>query len=364
MEDPFITKKTNVIDIQKIQNLPIHLILCTERTGSSLLNAILNQSPEILAISEELFALYLYPKYHKKVHYTESEIKTLVREFVNLSEKNLKMFFSDISVFEKNVQAFRNYLPYPLLIRLIYWHFFDVKDKSHLKVIVDKQIKFLYYIKEVLRLFPDSKYIILTRDVRVNVLIRKKRNLHPNADLVYMAGIWNDTYKSVPFLFQKVPNERILIVHYEDLIQHAEKTVETICRFLEVRYFPEMLEFQKTYKKFIEIKRPLVGEIYYQQMLDFNSDLLKPITPDKIGLWKKELSIAQIQKIATICGKTAKYLQYDLYTQGTASLTLSDKWQLLKARFYRYWFLKFYLKIPLSVKILIKGIRGKTSCSF
>lgn len=47
--------------------------------------------------------------------------------------------------------------------------------------------------------------------------------------------------------------------------------------FLNVRYFPEMIHFQETYKKFIELKRPIVGEAYYQRMLDFHSGLLNPI---------------------------------------------------------------------------------------
>ena len=346
------------LNIQQIHALPIHFILCTERTGSSLLNTILNQSPEVLATSEELFALYLYPKYHHKSQYSEKEINTLVNDFVYLSEKNLKMFFSDITEFKSNLLKHKDNLPYSLLIRLIYWHFFDMKDKSQLKVIVDKQIKFLYYIKDVLKIFPNSKYIILTRDVRDNVLIRKKRNLHATSDIIYLASIWNDTYRNVEYLFQHLPKEKILVVHYEDLIKNTANTIQSICQFLEVRYFPEMLNFQETYKKFIELKRPIVGEAFYQRTLDFHSGLLRPISDDKIGLWKKELNTLQLQKIATICGKTALYLNYDLYEQGTSSLSLSDRWQLLKAKIRRYWFLKLYLKIPTNIKILIKKLRG------
>jgi hypothetical protein len=346
-------------DIHHIERLPIHLILCTERTGSSLLNAILNQSPEILANSEELFALYLYPKYARKTKYTEKEIKKLVHDFIWLSEKNLRMFFSDPSVFEQNLMKFKDHLPYQTLIRLIYWHFLDLKDKSQLKVIIDKQIKFLYYIEDVLDIFPDSKYLILTRDVRDNVLIRKKRNLHSTSDIIYLAGIWNDTYKNVKYLFEKVNPNKIKIIHYEDLIQQTEQTVREICEFFEVRYFKEMLNYQDNYKKYLEIKRSIIGEAYYQRTLDFQSSLLKPISKDKINLWKKELNTEQLQKIATVCGNTARYLQYDLYEYGAKKLNLSDKWQLLKANMHRYQFLKLYLKLPIWLKIWIKKIRNK-----
>lgn len=344
-------------DIQKIEQLPIHLILCTERTGSSMLNAILNQSPEILANSEELFALYLYPKYHNKTSYTEKEIKTLVHDFVYTAEKNLNMFFSDIHTFEQNLLHHRKHLPYPALIRFIYWHFLDLKDKSQLKVIVDKQIKFLYYIKDVVKIFPDSKYIILTRDVRDNVLIRKRRNLHHTPDVIYLAGIWNDTYKNVKYLFEHIDHKNIMIVHYEDLVLNTEEVVKQICQFLNVSFFPEMLNFQENFKKYLELKKEKIGEAYYQKTLDFQSSLFKPISKDKIGLWKKELNVLQLQKIATVCGDTANYLHYNLYEHGTKKLSLADKFQLIKASIKRYWFLKLYLMLPLWLKILIKKVR-------
>lgn len=348
-------------NIEDIQSLPIHFILCTERTGSSLLITILNQSPEILGTSEELFALYLYPKYYHKVKYSADEIKQLVREFVYLSEKNLKLSFSDIKVFENNLLQYKDNLPYQTLIRLIYWHFLDLKDKSKLKVIIDKQIKFLYYIKDVMKIFPNSKYIILTRDVRDNVLIRKKRNLHITSDIVYLSAIWNDTYKNVKYLYENIEHKNILVIHYEDLILNTAQIVENICQFIGVNYFPEMLNYQDTYRKFLEIKRPLIGEAFYQRTLDFHSGLLKPISTDKIGLWKQSLNTLQLQKIATICGTTAKYLNYDLYEHSTTNLNLIDKWQILRAKLRRYWFLKMYLNIPFGIKIWIKKIRGKKS---
>lgn len=348
-----------VPDINTIQNLPVHFILCTERTGSSLLITILNQSPEILGTSEELFALYLYPKYHRKVRYSSDEIKQLVREFVYLSEKNLKLSFSDIQVFENNLLRYKDHLPYSTLIRLIYWHFLDLKDKSQLKVIIDKQIKFLYYMEDVLKVFPDSKFIILTRDVRDNVLVRKKRNMHITSDVVYLSAIWNDTYKSVRHLFHRIDTQKILVVHYEDLILNTASVIEKICEFVGVKYFPEMLNFQETYKQFLELKRPLIGEQFYKRTLDFHSGLFKPISKEKLGLWKQELNTVQLQKIATICGVTARYLNYDLYEYGTTPLNLFDRWQILRAKWRRYWFLKIYLKIPFSIKILIKKLRGK-----
>lgn len=346
-------------DIQKIEKLPIHLILCTERTGSSLLNAILNQSPEILANSEELFALYLYPKYAHKTQYSEKEIHTLVHDFVYLCEKNINMFFFDIKIFEQNLMQYRNHLPFQTLIRLIYWHFLDLKDKSQLKIIVDKQIKFLYYIDDVLKIFPDSKFVILTRDVRDNVLIRKKRNMHKTSDVIYLAGIWNDTYKNVKYLFEKVDNTKIKIIHYEDMISNTETVVNEICNFFNVQYFTEMLNFQDNYKKYLELKRSKTGETYYKRTLEFQSSLLKPISKDKIGIWKNELHNEQLQKIATICGKTAKYLQYNLYEYGTKKLSIFDTLQLLKAFISRYWFLKLYLKLPVQLKIFIKKIKGQ-----
>ncbi|MFN6038682.1 MAG: hypothetical protein ACK452_09460, partial [Bacteroidota bacterium] len=94
------------LDGKKIAEIPVHLILCTERTGSSMLAAMLNTSDEILCASEELFALYFYDKYHNKIKWTESEIKKFVEELMLMLENSPEIYFSNSEILFKNLIHF------------------------------------------------------------------------------------------------------------------------------------------------------------------------------------------------------------------------------------------------------------------
>ena len=52
----------------QLDAIQIHFVLCTERTGSSMLSLMLNLNQEVISPSEEQFALYFYKKYKNKFH--------------------------------------------------------------------------------------------------------------------------------------------------------------------------------------------------------------------------------------------------------------------------------------------------------
>ncbi|MBK6986695.1 MAG: sulfotransferase [Bacteroidetes bacterium] len=81
-------------------------------------------------------------------------------------------FTSKINLFNE-LKKHKNNLNYKLLCTIIYLQFFEPKAKDNITVILDKQIKYFFYLKKLLELYPESKFVILVRDPRVNA-IRKK----------------------------------------------------------------------------------------------------------------------------------------------------------------------------------------------
>ena len=78
---------------EKLDSIPVHFILCTERTGSSLLSLMLNLHPNILSPSEEPFALYFWKKYRNKENWSEDDIVKYVDQFFLLAEKKYRPVF-------------------------------------------------------------------------------------------------------------------------------------------------------------------------------------------------------------------------------------------------------------------------------
>lgn len=344
---------------EHFRSIPVHFILCTERTGSSMLTTMLNASDEILSTSEELFALYFYPKYKHKVQWSEEDVDHFIYELTLMHEDHIQMYFSDVSVLKQSMLEQKQNLPYQDLVRLIYLHFIDLKDKTRVKVIVDKQIKFLYHLKEVNRIFPDSKFIVLHRDVRDNVVSRRNKKMNDSDSYIYLAGIWNDTYSKVEELIRRY-GRQVLPVKYEELVKEPVKELQKICAFLNVTYDPAMLNFHENFSAYLTAKKEVVGEDYYQSVIHLHDAMLKPLDANKIGYWKTHMDKATAAKIAGICYKTGQSLGYDLAEPfGVTPLSIYDKLNVWYARLMRYHYIRFYLALPLWVKLAIKKLRGK-----
>jgi len=120
----------------------------------------------------------------------------------------------------------------------------------------DQTPRYILYIDEILKLYPDARVINLIRDPRAVLLsqknkwkrrwmgyknfplkesIRTKINYHP----ITISMIWNASVRAVT---RFVDHPRVLLVKYEDIIANSEAEVKRICNFLGVSFHKEMLE--------------------------------------------------------------------------------------------------------------------------
>jgi len=335
--------------------LSTHFILCTERTGSSLLSLILNLHPQILSPSEEPFALYFYKSYKHKVVWTDKELQDFINEFWLIAEKSLELFFTSKENLLNALSPYKNNLPYDKLVNIIYQQFVEPKPKDKLSLIVDKQIKYFFYLKELIKLFPNSKFIILVLDPRVNAQRKKLRNLNAGTSAIYLSALWRNTYKNIYYL--KKHERQIKIVKYEDLVANPESTIKGLCEFMDVPYTHIMLETEGMYEKFLEIQKNKINKEHVDYLKDFHSGLFTKINTEKISLKENEIDETVNNKIIHLCSDLLKEFKYDINSTGNGKLNVNDYLQILKAYLYRPLLIRMYLHIPLGIKLVIKKIR-------
>ncbi len=131
-----------------------------------------------------------------------------------------------------------------------------VAMKNGKPVPCDQTPRYVLYIADILRLYPDARVINMIRDPRPVLLsqkykwkrrwkgyrnfplkesIRTKINYHP----VTISLIWKASVRAVsPF----TDHPRVLVVKYEDLLREPEAEVRRICTFLGVDFHAEMLD--------------------------------------------------------------------------------------------------------------------------
>ena len=119
---------------------------------------------------------------------------------------------------------------------------------------------YVYYLRELLDLFPGAKVINMVRDPRDVLLSQKCRwkiqfakpqifrrqtvirtwmNYHP----ISTSRLWRAAVRTA----DKFKDDgRLCSVRFEDLLEHPEKESRKICEFIGVSYYPNMLEVPRT----------------------------------------------------------------------------------------------------------------------
>jgi hypothetical protein len=340
-----------------LDELPIHFILCTERTGSSLLSLMLNLHPNILSPSEEPFAIYFWRKYRNKTSWNEQDLLDYVNSFYLIAEKNTDLYFSKRSVFLENLLEHKEILNFNRIVKLTYLHFIDIKDKSDITCIVDKQINYFFHLDLLQQIFPSAKYVILTRDVRDNVVSKSNRKLNWNQHPLFLSALWNDTYNNI----EQLESNKRLTITYESLISNSEVVLKDICDWLGIEYHPKMIETEGVFDSLLEQKKNDLSADFLNRLKHFHSGLSQKPNSDKIGQYKKALNPEIIAEIESICGINLKKLGYETKTDTVRRTLFKMMYFNLLAKCYRRYLLTVYLNIPLWVKLKIKIFRSKKS---
>ena len=316
----------------------------------------LNLHPEIISPSEEPFALYLHPKYHKIVAWTDEDISSYVEDFFLLAEKNMDLYFTQRAIFHAELLENKAILTYERIVKISYLNFYDSdqKNKSSVRVIVDKQIKYVYHLDAIQHLFPSAKFLLLVRDVRDNIVSKSIRKLNWNKHPFFLAAIWKGAYSRMLAL----PENNRLIIKFEDLIQSPETALKKACSFLSLEFSSSMLNTEGVFENYVNSQKEKLDPAFTEKLLAFHSGIRSPLDSKKIGQYKAFLSQKEQQIIEGQCQHNLDTFNYELSNKKKTGTIRFSLYQFL-AFLYRPFLLKLYLQLPLGLKLKFKKRRNR-----
>ena len=113
-----------------VKNIDLHFLIAKERTGSTLLFAILNSHPQILSTSEEPFFLYLNKKFKNVVFDNIKKVDLFFEYFWNIQENNLDLYYTNKKKAKESIIEIsseyiskQGIIDYLSLCKIIYLHF-------------------------------------------------------------------------------------------------------------------------------------------------------------------------------------------------------------------------------------------------
>lgn len=341
--------------MKKLEDISLNFIISKERTGSSLLTALLNKHPEILSPSEEPFLLYFYSKYKSKDLSSKKVIQEFYNDFWLMHEKSLNLYFSSKEDAINETFALvkdSKSINYDDFCKAVYLQFLPQKEKTTVTTIIDKQLKYSFHIEQIMKLVPKAKFIFLVREPKANIYSCINRGLGKK-NISYQAEIWNQ-YTNVIVKNQNTKN--CLIITYEQIVLNTESTLSKVTSFLNISKIDNYRNHQDDFKQILNSRIDKVNEKFVNHLKEFHSGLLSPIDPNKITNFKDKLSDDECKKIEYITRKNASLLGYSTLT---SKISLSDFLNINLARLNKKWLLKFYFFIPFEIKVLIRKLRGK-----
>ncbi len=250
-------------------------ILSSGRSGTTLLAALLDQHSQLLVPPEQFVLANTIVKY-RLYNYLEwlDLVSIIVGEFSRTSatmEWNLNAgeIIEELFRLPKNQRS----------LRVILDHIYTAYGKQHgfsFTTWGDKSPKNTDYFKYIFPVFPDARFIALIRDGRdVAASIFKKNE---QADTRYVLRKWNYSLKMIEMVRRKTSEDSFLLVKYEDLVSEPEKTLDIICRFLDVNPEP-VLDKQAEY----------LEKMGSRGKMKAFENLKNPVSTASVGKWETDL---------------------------------------------------------------------------
>jgi hypothetical protein len=205
--------------VKQLKKLPF-FVVGSERSGTTMLRLML-EAHSMLAVTPE-FEFATYPIRQGRPFPDSDALEDLSRNWIF---RSLKIDYFCLDSWPKAMQN----------IMEIYGN----KNNSTVTgAVVHKDYE------ELPRIFPQAKYIHIIRDPRDVAYSVVKMGWA--SDVVTGVNRWFEAEKSWDILKQSLDSSMVLEVHFEELVDHPDKTLAMICDFLDVPYVSQMLKYDQS----------------------------------------------------------------------------------------------------------------------
>ncbi len=336
-------------------NIPIVFILGHGRSGTTLLQTILDSNPNICAPLESRFVVHLKAKYQHLKKWTPEKKEQFIADV--LAEQKIYLFWEiDIIQLKNRITNLPENSNYNELCLQVYLSRISLFEKKDITVIVDKNPIYALMIPHLLSVFPDAKFIHIIRDYRASS--SSTRTILTQKPIKALAYNWLLSNTEIEKVKSKYP-QNFHTLKYEDLLTNTIKEINNVTTFLNVEYNGNMLNYHDTLKQEIPnyLDRSPNKKIEERRKIGINKvhkNIAKPIDPSFINKWKTKLTTEQVQLLDNICGEIAKKHGYIIKNEYQTNLKIPFKFQFHKNK------LRWYYQLP----IWLRELKSKPSLGF
>lgn len=231
-------------------------VVGNSRSGTTMMGRILGKHPSVYTFGElHFFGQLCAPPFSSEL--PENEIEKLAALLYSIQREgyrthgNPQCFIGEAQKFLAGPTA------HPKTSAALFKAFLYHETAENNKTIpCDQTPRNVFYIADILELYPNARIINMIRDPRDVLLSQKKKwkrrflggsdmpmkeslrdwvNYHP----ITISHIWRTAVNAADRFLQ---HDRVVSIYFEELLTHPKKTVKSLCDFVCMTYTDEMLQ--------------------------------------------------------------------------------------------------------------------------
>ncbi len=322
-------------------------ILSMGRSGTTLLQNILDAHPTIVSPPESYFMLHLYTKYKNKTVWSDQDIVQFIDDLY--TDRPFRLVWKlERSEVEASFKAAEKITSFAEACNVVRTSFHQAYKIDQLQILGDKNPSYTQFTKRIMRVYPKAKVIHMIRDPRGTA----NGHIHTfkRTDILAIGTIWSYTNLRIKRLSIQYPNQYYLL-KYEDLVDNPKMVIQDLCTFLAIDFSEDMLAYrERVVEQFDE---------YTEHFKDKHRSLLKPIDPAIAEKWKTSMTKSQIRQIEYTTHRVAKQFGY-VFDRPKPTLGMLFKQPISSLKLMvGFTILKVYFAVPFAVRKWVLNIRSK-----
>ncbi|MBK7174499.1 MAG: sulfotransferase [Bacteroidales bacterium] len=292
-------------ELDRIIQTPMFFIVGRPRTGSTLLRTLFDAHPNVTIPQEWPMILALY----KRFGHVTTWNRELLLEFYEALFQKLRIPYWEITNWpDLNKEKLKSSIlscegkhSFETLVKVVYSQYSSYFLKENILLIGDKNPVYSNQTELLTQIFPNAKFIHLTRDYRDNLVSMLDVDFEmPNIAL--LSYRWKYSWKVIESVAVQHPG-RFFTIRYEDLVDNAEGRFRELCEFLGIPFNQTIFHFHE--------KRELIEKTFSKEIIErYFKTLFQPIDSSRVGVYRKKLSVLQIRVADLVVGSIADEAGY------------------------------------------------------
>ncbi len=301
---------------KELKDIPFFFILGRPRSGTTLLASLFDAHPNVVIPFECPLIINIFRKYHKIRNWDKRRLLEFYTDII--SQRKFDSWRVDQNKLKSDLLANEGKTSFQELIKVVYLNFNSFFTKNEVLLFGDKNPVYSIYPEQLIKIFPNARFIHLSRDYRDNILSIKKVDFEAPVTSL-LAYRWRFATNRMLSAENQNPGQ-FYRLKYEDLVSQPDVELKNLCNFLQIPFKPNVLEFHKK-------KDELFDSFDRDHIERYHSSLLQPITGSKTFAWRNSMDKNEVRIADKVVGKVADQAGYEReYKQNSITGITSLVW--------------------------------------